>query len=325
MIAILGTRTNCELVPRIRVIRIFCTLCELIKCHRSSDTRPTYSGVMVSHHAVCRIVGICRVCASLYFLEVSFLPVSLTIVKIIKKAYLCSFPLSPTPQLLNFQNLSSLPFANHHSKTINMRVTIIAGLLAAFATTLITAQEPTGYANQSAPFYLVLKTETSILNGRYLVPCHEGAATEALCLTYPTTNISYSQFFYNTSTNNTQPTSGLLTWNMPYGTLNGTSCLSVSMGFQYNDASNVVVPMFEFGLIPKSVAFADDGKLVIPTYQSQDDTKSLPNHSQQSLTRWYVCITEPTWYIYQTLAWVMGEAKPQNPTCQKVQVYRKWV
>ena len=58
-----------------------------------------------------------------------------------------------------------------------MRGTIIAGALAFAAG--VKAQY---YANQSAPFYLVLTSQNTTLNGSTLVSCHEGAAIEGLCI-----------------------------------------------------------------------------------------------------------------------------------------------
>ncbi|TVY29238.1 hypothetical protein LHYA1_G002878 [Lachnellula hyalina] len=198
-----------------------------------------------------------------------------------------------------------------------MRISAITGFLG-----LAVAQA----VYQSAPFYLVLKSRNSSLNGAYLSPCHEGAAESALCPTKePPTDLSYSQFYYNTSAPDAQDPFGTLGWDLPIG--EGSDGISVPqpMIFQYNDASNVAVPLFFFGN-PTSVEFGSgDNQMTI--FSFRDDTKplSLDNGNYSAhLSRWYVCDTIPTWYLYQTLAWAMGKAKPQNPSCQKVEVYRKW-
>ncbi|TVY16557.1 hypothetical protein LARI1_G006925 [Lachnellula arida] len=180
---------------------------------------------------------------------------------------------------------------------------------------------------QSAPFYLLLKSLNASLNNAHLTPCHEGAAESALCPTKaPLTDLTHSQFFYNTTNpaSDSYPT-GILTWNLPLGPSNNNKTIFVSqpMLFQYNDASNVAVPIIFFG-DPTDVEFGADGQMTI--LQFRDDTKPLALNSNYTahLSRWYVCDTIPTWYLYQTLAWAMGKAKPQNPSCQKVEVYRKW-
>lgn len=38
----------------------------------------------------------------------------------------------------------------------------------------------------------------------------------------------------------------------------------------------------------------------------------------------YICTTYAG-YLYQTLAWTLGNAPPENPTCQKVDVQRLFV
>jgi hypothetical protein len=71
------------------------------------------------------------------------------------------------------------------------------------------------------------------------------------------------------------------------------------------------------------VGFDKDDLLNIVSYL--DDTKSPPTSLARVLKRWYVCTTYTTGYTYQTLNWVLGNAKPQNPSCVKVDVKRKFV
>ncbi|TVY41625.1 hypothetical protein LOCC1_G008191 [Lachnellula occidentalis] len=184
----------------------------------------------------------------------------------------------------------------------------------------------------SAPFYLVLKSKKLTLDGAYLLPCHEGAALSALCpTTKPLTNLLHSQFSFNTTHIAAQSplNDGVLAWNQPASTgLNDTPInIPQAMSFQYDDSSNVAVALFFFHY-PTLVEFASDDQLKIFSYR--DDTKPLalgtgPSDHTQHLSRWYVCDTIVTSYLYQTLAWVLGKGKPQNPSCQKVEVFRKWV
>ena len=69
-------------------------------------------------------------------------------------------------------------------------------------------------AMQSDPFYLVLQSSNSTLNGRTLFACHEGAAIEGLCLEprQDKANVPYSTFRFNYT--KSTPNSGLLTWTL---------------------------------------------------------------------------------------------------------------
>jgi hypothetical protein len=196
-----------------------------------------------------------------------------------------------------------------------MRASILAGLMALTTSTL--AQD-TYWSNQSAPFHLVIHSKNATLNGQYLGACHEGAAIEGLCVTAPSTE-NYVTFTYNTSTQETSPTSGLLTWSLVYsGGLN----VSSAMRFSYNPGSNVALPVFFPGNSEYTQVSWVNDRLSIPNYQ--DDTKPLPNYSTDPLFRWQVCLTYYG-YLYQTLAWTLGNHSPQNPTCQKVDIVRKFI
>ncbi|CAG8956724.1 hypothetical protein HYFRA_00012268 [Hymenoscyphus fraxineus] len=199
-----------------------------------------------------------------------------------------------------------------------MLKSIFAGLLAFAASQVAAQEEPAApyYDIQSPPFYLTLKSSNASLDGMYLTPCHEGAAIESLCLSGPiTTNYTYAHFFYNTSSSEESPTSGLLTWILPAVDLNVPS----SLRFDNNNASNVVMPLFYPGDKDAAlVYFTAENEL--RTNWNQDNTLALPIDSQQ---HWFICTTR-FGYLYQTLNWVLGTESPQNPTCQSVTVYRKW-
>jgi hypothetical protein len=61
--------------------------------------------------------------------------------------------------------------------------------------------------------------------------------------------------------------------------------------------------------------------------RNQDDTVSPPVGLEEvdKVQNWYVCLTRYA-YLYETLVWKIGiTGEPQNPSCQKVQVYRQFV
>ncbi|TVY33463.1 hypothetical protein LOCC1_G007636 [Lachnellula occidentalis] len=200
-----------------------------------------------------------------------------------------------------------------------MRGTIIAGTLA-----FVAAVNAQYYSNQSAPFNLVLSSKNSTLNGSTLGSCHEGAAIEGLCVAGPL-NIDSGKYTFNyTTTQATEPTgvnvTGLLTWLL----VGGNFEVSSPMQLDPVPTSNVAVPLLQPSESGQLVSFDAHNKLVITRYL--DDTKPLPNYSSKPLSNWYACTTYAG-YLYQTLAWVVGteHAKPQNPTCQKVEVIRVFI
>jgi hypothetical protein len=198
-----------------------------------------------------------------------------------------------------------------------MRASTIASALA-FAASSVNAQY---YANQSAPFYLVLSSQNETLNGSTLAACHEGAAIEGLCISGPLTSTSqaYTFNFSDTSGQTPAPTgvnlTGLLTYELQGSNFNVSSPMQLS----YNPTSNVATPLLQPSETGTFVAFDDEEKLTIVSYQ--DDTKPLPNYQVKPYYNWYACTTAAG-YVYQTLAWVLGNGAPQNPTCQKVEVLR---
>jgi hypothetical protein len=93
------------------------------------------------------------------------------------------------------------------------------------------------------------------------------------------------------------------------------------MSLSFNPVSNVAIPLLTPSNSGTQVAFRED-KLFIPGYS--DDLLSTPNNAPKDYNRWYVCETNAG-YLYTTLAWVMGDTTPQNPTCQKVDVVRVFI
>ncbi|RMY93624.1 hypothetical protein D0861_01785, partial [Hortaea werneckii] len=191
---------------------------------------------------------------------------------------------------------------------------ISASLLALASTSL--AQ----YTKQSKPFQLVLHSKSQKYNGVALGACHEGAAIEGLCTAY-----GGSTFYFNTTdneyiTNEEAGATGYLTWVLPAGGVN----VSEPMSLIYNDASNVALPLFEPSAPNTMVAFDKNNHMNIQSYIN--DRVSPPEAGNATAYyRWYACETLYTGYTYTTLAWVMGKYPPQNHSCKKVEVIRKFL
>jgi hypothetical protein len=186
--------------------------------------------------------------------------------------------------------------------------------LFAFAATFLagaTAQN----TNQSAPFHLSVVSNNATLNGSSFISCHEGAAIEGLCVSAAPGDI----YYFNYSTATSEPY-GYLTWTL----VGGNFVESEPLDLFYTISSNVALPLFqpaEYGLY---LGFDDEEFLGVPSYV--DDTVTPPTYANGTfLQRWAICETYYTGYTYTTLAWIMGEAEPQNPSCQKVQVKRVFV
>ncbi|QUC23448.1 uncharacterized protein UV8b_07689 [Ustilaginoidea virens] len=178
---------------------------------------------------------------------------------------------------------------------------------------LATAQEV-----QSQPFNLVIKSQNKELDGRALSTCHSGAAIESLCLLPG----SKATFHLNTTTGE-EPgpggVSGALTWDLP-----AEPPIPSTMTFSIDPSTNVALPLFYPGRQNvQYVSFDSNDILNIVSYL--DDTKNPPNgRTPRVLDNWYICKTY-FGYTYTTLAWVLGNANPQNPSCVKVDVKRRFV
>jgi len=194
-----------------------------------------------------------------------------------------------------------------------MRASILTPLLA-FATAQVAAQDTV----QSPEFSLVLLSTNETINGTILVACHEGAGIEGLCL--GAGSASPFQFNYSSAAtvDPTIGTEGIITYELEGGNFNVSSPLSLS----YNPTSNVAVPLFTPGYESTTVSFLND-QLYIPGYI--DDTQvPAAVDGLKNYNRWYSCDTYAG-YAYTTLAWLMGDGVPENPTCQKVDVVRVFI
>jgi len=108
--------------------------------------------------------------------------------------------------------------------------------------------------------------------------------------------------------------------------VDGPSQVSQAMGLGVLYWTNVAIAQITFpgeDAFSTSVAFDECNKMFI--YQTQDDTLEPANEFltiPKMLYRWFICDTYYFGYTYQALTWVLGEAAPQNPTCQAVNVTR---
>lgn len=165
---------------------------------------------------------------------------------------------------------------------------------------------------QSPPFALQVISRDATWNGQYLAACHEGAAIESLCI-YGVVPVAFN---FNYSTPTPDPTTqGWLTYELRGGNFN----LSQPMKLSYDAATNIAVPLFYPDMNGQSIGFDINNFMFI---QGMDDTIQPRNISVfKPYKRWYVCQTY-VGYLLNTLAWGLGAAAPQNPTCSKVEVKR---
>ena len=128
-----------------------------------------------------------------------------------------------------------------------MKFTRPSSLLALAAASTASAQS--SYTNQSAPFTLqIANAANSALNGLYFFACHAGAAIEGLCVgdANATPTASTTFYFNTTDTDNnggatSDPSQGVLVWNLPVSGLEGIDHASQVATFPYQVGTNVVV------------------------------------------------------------------------------------
>lgn len=191
-------------------------------------------------------------------------------------------------------------------------------------------------ATASDPFNLIiLSSSNSTLNGTKLAACHEGAAIEGLCWAgqFTTDPGGSATFQHNITTSNgstvnaTVGATGILTFLLKGGNFN----ISEAMGLYVNYASNVAMPLFYPGSSVLTTYVAFDINALMNIQEYVDDRLPPPyspgneNPTTQPYYRWYLCLTYYSSYTYETLDWSLGEAPPQNPTCQAVQIKRVFV
>jgi hypothetical protein len=197
---------------------------------------------------------------------------------------------------------------------------------------------------QSKPFRLELCSDDKSLNGKGLTACHTGAAIESLCLY----DGKGSDFRFNTTKGDTAQAkgytpSGELIFNLPLSKLTyylvshfpeviintlitgDKSSVSSAMSFSIEASTNVAIPLFMPGDSPAQYVAFDKKSGALRVFSYIDDTKKpVKNTGARALNRWYICSTNYLGYNYKTLSWVYGKDKPQNPSCKKVDVKRKF-
>ncbi len=225
-----------------------------------------------------------------------------------------------------------------HSKVVilpitNMRLSAFTSFLA-LAATLISAQSVTYDQNQTAPFQLIIKSHNCTLNGTALSACHQGAGISGLCAFTSGVDASppsdSTQYVLNyTASTDPNATSGPLVWFLPvYTGPNTTENVPTTMQLTYQIGTNVAIPIFLPGYGGPcyditTVNFDHDNRMYM--VQGLDDTIAPPVYTSKALYRWEVCYTIYSSYYYPTLTWILGAHSAENPTCQKVDVYRVYV
>ena len=201
---------------------------------------------------------------------------------------------------------------------------------------------------QSKSFKLVLSSDDKSLNGQALTACHTGAAIESLCLTEG----GGSKFNFNTTKGDNAKVKGLtpsgkLTFKLVFGKIRVLSHLSSilckheliesypggsppgsvpePMSFSIDPSTNVALPLFT----PSDsdiqyVSFEKSSEAMRVVSYIDDTKKPVQTDKSRALNRWYVCSSNYLGYNYKTLNWVLGNGKPQNPSCKKVDVKRKF-
>ena len=177
---------------------------------------------------------------------------------------------------------------------------------------------------QSKPFTLSLISSDKKVDGSTIGACHTGAGFESLCYGKgqgQTLYFNASQYDEHKPNPNGHNIDGKLIFNLPIG--NGAP-VSSPMSFQYDYSTNVVIPMFTVTDDVTYVSFNDKGYMVLHGYVDDTVTPPKPGPSRE-LPRWYACTTYYTAYTYPTLSWVMGNGKPENPSCVPVTVKRTFL
>jgi hypothetical protein len=177
---------------------------------------------------------------------------------------------------------------------------------------LITAQ----LTNQSPPFGLQIVSTDATYNGHYLLACHEGAAIEALCPGGTDNPVPFNLNFSGSTQD--EWTQGYLTWELRGGNFN----VSSPMRFTYDPTTNLAVPILQPDNVGQFVSFNKDDFLNVQGF----DDRVWPRNTSYTVPyyRWYICETYFA-YVYNTLAWALGSAEPENPSCQSVQIKRIWL
>ncbi|GAB0135711.1 hypothetical protein EsDP_00004038 [Epichloe bromicola] len=177
---------------------------------------------------------------------------------------------------------------------------------------------------QSKPFKLIVRSEDKELNGRAFGTCSEkidGMSLSSMCLINSTGTFDSSAIFHLVTEQDAQSGPGGVAGYLIYYIHKNPQ----SMSFFNFPSSNVALTLFYSGIgSGQPVGFDEHQQM---NYVAAfDDTTSPPSASTRVLKNWYFCTTRyMTEQPLQTLNWVIGIAKPQNPSCVKVDVERQFV
>jgi hypothetical protein len=169
----------------------------------------------------------------------------------------------------------------------------------------------------SPPFALIIQSTNASINGRVLFAAHSGAAIENL---NPggtnTTLVSSNTFVFNTTDDGyTDPVlgpAGTIAWTLRGGNFE----ISEPLSFEYSPTSDLAVPRLSPSEYGTQFYFVND-TLVIAQFNNVGGV--IP------LDRFYLCELSPqenNGYAYTSLAWKLGQGRPDNESCQKVTVKR---
>ncbi|KLU87402.1 hypothetical protein MAPG_06402 [Magnaporthiopsis poae ATCC 64411] len=183
---------------------------------------------------------------------------------------------------------------------------------------------------KSGPFNLIVsESSNSTVVGWLLGACHAGAGTEGLCVYNDGPSPPSSTFSHNTS-DDSEPVSGPLVWELPTK-LNGMpTTLPSSMSLSYTAWSDIAVPLFRPGYSKTPIGFDEEDKMFLVAYgddgvhDPQDQLKAIRVEEARKMYNWYVCWTYIGSYYYHALTWSTSHP-PQNPTCNAANVTRKFL
>jgi hypothetical protein len=188
------------------------------------------------------------------------------------------------------------------------------------------------YNETSRPFQLVLSSSNKTIDGQKLAACHTGAAIESLCLTGSylgagSRPLPPVAFHFNTSAstvtgNETLGKPGILTYDLP-----ATPLIPSSVTFFYDPTADTALPLLEPGSADAQLlAFDKNNRLNVQGYIDQLANPPVQfDDAPRAFYRWYACRSYFLGYSYNTLVWGLGRAKPENPSCVKVDVKRVFV
>ncbi|CCU82201.1 hypothetical protein BGHDH14_bgh04036 [Blumeria hordei DH14] len=179
---------------------------------------------------------------------------------------------------------------------------------------------------QSDPFNLFISSSNEKIGSSLLTSCHEGAATDTLCLPLnPSSNTSRSVFrLNNTMTKNFDEKLcdlGILT-----EVLRGVNFkITMPMKLVFAENSSDAIPLFMPLDTGTLIGFDADGTMFVPRKSGDEETLSSQNFTPEY--RWNMCDTN-IGYHYRTLVWIADtnlSVSSSTINCEKICVTRKFI